>query len=123
MRSRTIDQNNPAIDAYLQKLTPERQAALTEVRSLIRKTVPAAVETMKYKMPTYELNGEMICAFASQKRYMSLYMGAGLVEMHKEQLSELDVGKSCIRFKRLEQLPLDIIRRILTETVRRKESD
>jgi hypothetical protein len=41
----------------------------------------------------------------------------GLVEKHRAALKHLDVGKSCIRFKRLEDLPLDTITQILTETV------
>jgi uncharacterized protein YdhG (YjbR/CyaY superfamily) len=110
------------VDEYLKNLDPERRAALTEIRSLVFKTLPDVVETMQYRMPTYECEDEMVCAFASQKHYMSLYMDTGLVEEHKEALADLDVGKSCIRFKRIEQLPLDTVRVILNETVQSKQS-
>jgi len=106
-------------DAYLARLDPQRRSTLEEVRSLILETVPNVVETMKYRMPTYELD-EVVCAFASQKHYMSLYMDTRLVEKYKEELKHLSVGKSCIRFKRIEDLPPDTIKQILRETVQRR---
>lgn len=104
------------VDAYLEVLAPERWAALATLRSLVHEVVPEAKETMRYGMPTYERDGEVLCSFASQKHYMSLYMDVELVEQHADELAQLDVGKSCIRFKKLEQLPLDTVRAILTET-------
>jgi uncharacterized protein YdhG (YjbR/CyaY superfamily) len=71
---------------------------------------------MRYRMPTYELE-QVVCSFASQKHYMSLYMDTGLVAQHKAELGGLDTGKSCIRFRHIEALPLDTIRQILRETV------
>lgn len=105
------------VDAYLESLEPKRRKALTEVRKVIRKTVPDAVENMKYRMPTYEVGDQGLCAFASQKQYMSLYMDVSLVEKHREELAGLNLGKSCIRFTKLEKLPLDTVRTILEETV------
>ena len=112
-----MPQPTPEVDAYLSGLAPERRAALEQLRALILETVPGASETMRYRMPTYELDG-VVCSFASQKHYMSLYMDVGLVEKHKEELEGLDVGKSCIRFKRIRDLPLEAVRQILVETVK-----
>lgn len=108
---------SPEVDEYLAHLAPNRQAALTELRSLIFDTAPGAVENFQYRMPTYWYEGESLCALASQKHYMSLYMNVELVEKHREELAGLDVGKSCIRFRKLEKLPLDTVRAILQETV------
>jgi uncharacterized protein YdhG (YjbR/CyaY superfamily) len=105
------------IDDYLEKLGPDRRAALAQVRSLILEAVPDAVESMKYRMPTYEYGGAMLCAFASQKRYMSLYVEPPILDGHSEELLRLDLGKSCIRFKSIDQLPLATVRAILRETV------
>jgi uncharacterized protein YdhG (YjbR/CyaY superfamily) len=110
-----------SIDEYFQNLNPERRSALETVRSLILETLPEATETMKYRMPTYELD-EVVCAFASQKHYMSLYMDTVLVEKYKPQMEDLSIGKSCIRFKRADELPLDVIKKILVETVQQQRS-
>jgi uncharacterized protein YdhG (YjbR/CyaY superfamily) len=109
------------VDQYLEDLEPERQSALTELRALVLGTVPGAEETIKYRMPTYEYEGEALCAFASQKNYMSLYMEPDIVERHREELAGLSVGKSCIRFRKLDKLPLDTVRTILHETVQKIE--
>jgi uncharacterized protein YdhG (YjbR/CyaY superfamily) len=118
-----VSNRNPAVDEYMEKLAPERRAALVEVRSLILEAVPDAVESMKYRMPTYEYEGGGLCAFASQKHYMSLYMDTELVEKHRQELAGLDIGKSCIRFRKLEKLPLDTVTVILRETVQRRKND
>ena len=83
----------------------------------LREVAPEAEETLRYGMPTYERNGQVLTSFASQKNYMSLYMDVGLVEQHRDELGDLDVGKSCIRFTRLDRLPLDTVRTILHETM------
>ena len=88
---------------------------------MILDTVPGAVETTKYRMPTYEYGKGVLCAMASQKRYMSLYMEADVVEEHKESLKGLSVGKSCIRFTSLDKLPLDEVQTMLMETVENLE--
>ena len=113
----------PEVDRYLEALEPERRAALTQLRSLVHDVVPDAVETLKYRMPTYEYGDHVLCAFASQKRYMSLYVDIELLEKHRQELERLDLGKSCIRFKRIEQLPLDTVRTILIETVAKLSSE
>ena len=111
----------PEVDTYLQGLhDPERRRALAVLRELIFEAVSNAEETTQYRMPTYEHRGQMLCAYASQKHYMSLYMDTSIVAEHRDALAGLSVGKSCIRFKRLEDLPLDTIRVMLEETVARQ---
>ena len=107
----------PEVDRYLEELSPEREQALQKLRSLIFEVVPDATESLKYRMPTYEVQGHVLCAFASQKRYMSVYLDTEVVRAHREELEGLSVGKSCVRFKRQEQLPWDTIRTMLVETV------
>jgi hypothetical protein len=48
---------------------------------------------------------------------MSLYMDVDLVRKYRAALKHLDVGKSCIRFRRIQDLPLDTVTQILKETV------
>jgi uncharacterized protein YdhG (YjbR/CyaY superfamily) len=104
------------VDAYLAGLGPDRREAWSELRALVLDVVPDAVETIKYRMPAYEYEGGVLCAFASQKQDLSLYMDTGLVEQHRADLDGLSVGKSCIRFRRLDALPLETVRTMLRET-------
>ena len=59
----------------------------------------------------------MLCAFASQKRYMSLYVEPRILDRHRTELQDLNLGKSCIRFKSIDQLPLGTVRTVLKATV------
>ncbi len=111
------------VEHYLEQLDPERRPALAQVRSLILETVPEAVESMKYKMPTYNYRDAVLCAFASQKHYMSLYVEPRNLDRHRTELQHLDLGKSCIRFASLEQLSLELVRAILEETVQAIDAD
>ena len=107
------------VEAYFEGLAPGRREALETLRSVVHETAPEADETMRYGMPTYERDGQVLCSFASQKSYMSLYMDVELVEEHRDELAHLDVGKSCIRFRKIEKLPLDTVRTILRQTATR----
>jgi uncharacterized protein YdhG (YjbR/CyaY superfamily) len=105
------------VDAYLEELEPGRLDALVTLRSMTREAAPDAGESMQYGMPTYSYKGHVFCAFASQKNYISLYMDTEIVEQHGDEVAALKPGKSCIRFRNLEQLPLDTIETMLKETV------
>ena len=65
----------------------------------------------------------MLCAFASQKRYMSLYVEPRILDRHRTELQDLNLGKSCIRFKSIAQLPLSVVRTVLDETVKARDAD
>jgi uncharacterized protein YdhG (YjbR/CyaY superfamily) len=111
------------VDQYLENLEPGRRSALAQLRSLILETVPDAAESLKYKMPNYDYGEAILCAFASQKHYMSLYVEPRILDRHRRELKHLSLGKSCIRFKSIDQLPLEIVRKILEETVQALDAD
>ncbi|NIM49274.1 MAG: hypothetical protein GTN78_19845 [Gemmatimonadales bacterium] len=103
------------VDRYLSCLDAERRAALSALRALIRRVVPAAVECVRYRMPTCEFKGSPLCAFAARKQYMSLYIHTRLFPKYKEHFKGLSMGKECVRFRRLEELPLEAVGQILDE--------
>ena len=118
------------VEEYLQELVPDRREEIQAVRELVLDNLPPGyVETMNWGMITYEIPLErypetynkqplMYAALASQKRYMSLYLMC--VYSHRESRiwfeerfkasgKKLNMGKSCVRFRRVEDLPLDLI--------------
>jgi hypothetical protein len=121
------------VDQYLAELPPDRKAAIAAVRKAILAALPAGYEEgMQYGMigyyvphsiyPTgYHCDPNQPAGFvclASQKNYMSLYMGCVYGESELARWfqaawaktgKKLDMGKSCIRFKRVEDLALDVI--------------
>ena len=110
-------EKNQAIDDYLATLPDTRQEDVTRLRHLILETLPQVREQIAYNMPAIAVvDDDIVCSYKSQKNYISLYMDVDLVEKHKAGLAGLDCGKSCIRFRRFEQLPQETIKAILRET-------
>ncbi len=103
------------IDAYLAELPPDRRAALSALRTLIHRVAPKAVEAMQYGLPAF---GDL-CALASQKNYLSLYVcESDLVKAHLAQLGKVSCGKGCIRFKRLTDLNLATVESLLRKILK-----
>ena len=110
------------VPEYLAELHADRQAALKKVLSVIKKALPGAKDSMQYGMPSYDLNG-IVCGLASQKNYIALYVcEPELVEAHREALGKLNCGKGCIRFRKIEELPLEAISEILKEAQAKRQA-
>ena len=106
------------ISEYLEELPADRKSALNELRALIHRVAPKAEEFMQYGLPAF---GDL-CAMASQKDYMSLYVCEGdIVKTHLAQLGKVSCGKGCIRFKRLADLNLKAVESILREILERRK--
>ena len=118
------------VDEYLEGLPEERREAISTVRAAILDRLPAGyVEEMRWGMISYEVplavkpdtyNGKplMYAALASQKRHMAVYLSGiyadaaarrEFEEAYRATGRRLDMGKSCVRFRRLGDLPLEVI--------------
>lgn len=108
------------ISDYLDELPPDRRAALSQLRGLIHRVAPDnTAEAMQYGLPAF---GDL-CALASQKNYMSLYVCEGdLVQAHLAQLGKVSCGKGCIRFKRLSDLNLSTVETLLREILKLRKA-
>ena len=118
---------------YIDALSPERKDIILSLDKLIQKTVPNLKPYFAYNMLGYgafdyrnykkEIIEWPVISLASQKNYISLYVcavvdGQYLAEKYKDQLGKVSVGKSCIRFKRLEDLNLDVVKKLLVESAK-----
>ncbi len=121
------------VQQYLAELPADRRAAIESVRAAILKNLdPTYEEGMQYGMigyyvphrvypPGYHCNPKQPLPFvslASQKNHMSLYLGCVYGHSERERWfreawaktgKKLDMGKSCVRFKKLEDLALDVV--------------
>jgi hypothetical protein len=125
------------VAAYLKELPPDRRRVLSAVRQRILANLPDGYEeSMTFGMITYGIplarypdtyNGQPLCyaGLAAQKSYNALYlMGPYAVPGQQRELEDafkqagkkLDMGKSCVRFRDLDDLPLEAIGRIIAGT-------
>ena len=104
------------IKEYLDVLPTERKILMMKLISLLHEYFPELEGDMKYNMPTFD----PVCAMASQKNFVSLYVyKTDLVEKYKDELKNLKVGKSCIRFKKMDEMPEKNLRKIFSEVKKR----
>lgn len=116
------------IKEYLQALPPERKEVMEFLDAFIRKTAPKLKPHFAYNMLGYgsfpykknkkEMGEWHTIGLASQKNYISLYVcavadGKYIAEMHKKELGNVKVGKSCISFKKLSDLNLPVLKKVL----------
>ena len=120
----------PTPRAYLDSLSEDRRRPLAKVRAVIRRNLPRGyVEAMNWGMITYEAplrtfpdtyNGQPLAyaALASQTRHMAVYLSgiyasadlrAWFEQAYRATGLRMDIGKSCVRFTSIDQLPLDLI--------------
>ncbi len=116
--------------AYLASLPVDRRKVIAAVRAVVKKRLPKGyVESMRWGMLSYEIplarypNTHnklplMYVALAAQKNNYALYLTsaaadktlmARLAAAYKAKGLKLDMGKGCLRFKSLDELPLDVI--------------
>jgi uncharacterized protein YdhG (YjbR/CyaY superfamily) len=105
------------IPQYISGLSPETRPVIETLDKMVRTVAPKGAGSMKYGMPTYELASRTI-AFNAQKNYFSLYADPEIVKRHRSELKGLDVGKSCIRFRKIEDVSLDTLRKIISESAK-----
>lgn len=111
-----------SLKQYLAGLPPERRGEVEEVWRVVRESVPGGyVEEVGPKFLTFKAGDEMYVALANQKNYISLYLMP--VYFFPELKAKLDAsgkplkcGKSCINFKRADELPLEVVAEVVAAT-------
>jgi hypothetical protein len=128
------------ITQYLELLPTDRQEALTKLITLAESNLPNGFEAIiQYKMPSFVVPKSIYPAgyhctpteplpfisFASQKNFIAIYhMGLySLPELYewfvneypKHSNSKLDMGKSCIRFKKTHEIPYELLGELFTK--------
>lgn len=105
------------VDAYLAEVPAERREVLTAIRRLCLDSLPGYEEGMDYGMPSYKKDGVVEIAFASQKKYISIYgLKSDVVEAHRHEFAGASVGKGCIRYTRPDKVDLVAVERLIEAT-------
>jgi hypothetical protein len=133
-----IEASSP--DEYIEKIPQERKAPMTRLREVIKSNIPPGFEEcMNYGMIGYVVPHSIYPAgyhcdpklplpfinIASQKNYIALYHSGiyadeKLLQWFQEEYpkhmnTRLDMGKSCIRFKKPENIPFELIGELMTK--------
>lgn len=100
------------IDEYIAGFSNDVQKILEEIRVTIKQAAPGAEEAIKYAIPTFTLNGNLV-HFAAFKNHIGFYATPSGSEAFKKELSAYKTGKGSVQFPLNEPMPLDLITRMV----------
>ncbi len=100
------------IDEYVAGFQDDVREILQEIRMTIRKAAPSAEETIKYRMPTFTLEGNLV-HFAAFKKHIGFYPVPTGIEKFKKELSAYEGGKGSVQFPFDRPIPFDLISKIV----------
>ena len=117
------------VKEYLDALPEDRRETIEFLHAFIQKHAPSLKPHFSYNMLGYgsfhyknsrtkKMLPWHVIGLASQKNYVSLYVcavenGTYIAEKHAKELGKVSVGKSCISFKKLEDVNLDTLKRVI----------
>jgi uncharacterized protein YdhG (YjbR/CyaY superfamily) len=106
------------IDEYISGYPKDVQKLLQAVRTTIKKAAPKAEEAIKYGIPTFVLNGNLV-HFGGFKNHIGFYPAPQGIEEFKKELSVYEGAKGSIKFLLNKPLPLALIGKIVKFRVKR----
>ncbi len=105
------------IDAYIAGFPPDVRAMLEQIRATIRKAAPRAEETIKYGMPTYMQDGNLVY-FAAFKQHVGFFGGSTDGGKLTAALAPYSGPKGSLKFAFDRPVPVGLIRKVVQARVR-----
>ncbi len=117
-----------SVKEYIASLPDDRREAIEFLHKLIQTTAPSLKSHLAYNMLGYgsfqyknakkEILEWPVLGLVNQKDYISLHVcavqdGKYIAETHKKELGKVSVGKSCIRFKKISDLNVAILKKVI----------
>ena len=100
------------IDEYIADFPRDVQRLLKQIRAAIKRAAPDAEEAIKYRMPTFVLN-ENLVHFAGYKNHIGFYPTPSAITAFQKELSQYKGAKGSVQFPLDQPLPLKLIEKIV----------
>jgi uncharacterized protein YdhG (YjbR/CyaY superfamily) len=100
------------MDEYIAAFPKDVQALLQKIRKTIQKAAPGAEEAMKYAIPTFVLNGNLV-HFAAFEKHIGFYPGPSGIAAFAKELAGYKSAKGSVQFPLDQPIPYDLITRIV----------
>jgi uncharacterized protein YdhG (YjbR/CyaY superfamily) len=110
--------NDSSPEAYRNDITGEQRETLEAIRDVIFEVAPETDEIIEYGMLGYP----GLANLAAQKHFVALYVKPAVLAEHREHFSSTDCGKSCLRFRRPEQVHPERLRALLGDVLRARSA-
>lgn len=103
---------NRTIDSYISQFPDNVKDILEQIRRIIKSAAPGTKESIKYGIPTFELNGNLV-HFAAFKHHIGFYPTPSGIEAFKVELKKFKSAKGSVQFPIDQKLPYDLIKKIV----------
>jgi uncharacterized protein YdhG (YjbR/CyaY superfamily) len=110
-----------SIDEYLDSIPQDLKNKLQILRSTIQEAAPDSTEAICYQIPTFKLNGNLL-HFAAYKTHIGFYPGPSAIKAFVDELAPYNLSKGTIRFTLEDEIPLNLIFRIVKFRVEQNKS-
>jgi uncharacterized protein YdhG (YjbR/CyaY superfamily) len=105
------------IDEYIAAFPKDVQETLRILRRVIKESAPGAEEAIRYGIPTFRLNGNLV-HFAAYKNHIGFYPTSSPLPVFKKELSPYKQGRGTIQFPIDKPIPFHIVKKIMKFRVR-----
>ena len=101
------------VDQYISNFPPDTRGILKQIRVIIQKSAPEAVESISYGMPAYKLNKKPLVYFAGYNKHIGFYSTPTGHEKFEKELSKYPQGKGSVQFPLNQPIPYELIEKIV----------
>ncbi len=109
------------VAAYIAAAPKEVRSKLKELRGVIRKAAPGAVERISYGMPYYAYKGRL-AYFGLAKAHIGLYVPTPVLEEHKSELQDYETTMATLRLPLNRKLPVALIKKLVKARLKKNEA-
>ena len=99
-----------SIAVFLANVPPDKRAALENLREVIRRAAPGAIELINYGVPMFRLNGKNLVSYAAAKDHCSFYVQSpAVMESHAAELASFKTSKGTVTFTPDKPIPPELV--------------
>jgi uncharacterized protein YdhG (YjbR/CyaY superfamily) len=102
-----------SVQQYIDTFPSETKVILEKIRKIIRNNAPEAIEMIAYNMPAYKIKGKPLVYFAGYEKHIGLYATPSGHEAFAEELSKYKQGKGSVQFPLHQEIPYELIKKIV----------
>lgn len=109
----------PTVADYIAQYPPEVQKILKKVRATIKQAAPQATEAIKYQIPTFVLNGNLV-SFAAYKQHIGVYPVPAGTQKFQKAIAVYRASKSTLKFPLDEPVPYELIGQLVKYLIKER---
>ena len=100
------------INEYISEFPEEIRFKLEQIRETIQQAAPEAKEAVRYGMPTFVLNGNLV-HFAAYKNHIGFYPAPSGIDAYLDELAVYRTGKGTIQFPIDQPIPFNLVKKVV----------